>query len=313
MNERETLYQIARMYYIEDATQVQIAERFGLSRPNVSRSLKRCRELGIVRIELTYPYSTNHQLQETLKRRFHLRDAVVVSNTNSPEGGQVLVGRAAAFYLKTLIRNGEVVGLSWGSTLCEVVQAYDSDPLDDVAVVQLMGGLELLPGAHQANVLVQRMADAVGGRPYFLYAPVLVQKEHARELLVQDRSIREILALGRRATVAVVGIGALDPRHPSALMSILPAEAIAELKQAGAIGEVCCQFYDADGKPCNTSLADRTVGISIADLDRIPTLIAVAHGLEKANAIRAALRGGWADVLVTDEATARSVLVDGNP
>jgi len=68
---------------------------------------------------------------------------------------------------------------------------------------------------------------------------------------------------------------------------------------------VCLRFFDADGAALKTSLDQRVVSITATDLMQVPRRVGVAGGSGKYRAIRAALRGGWVNVIVTDLDTAR--------
>ena len=51
----ERLVNVARMYYEQDRTQSEIADRYGISRPMVSKLLKEARDRGIVTIRINAP------------------------------------------------------------------------------------------------------------------------------------------------------------------------------------------------------------------------------------------------------------------
>ena len=76
------------------------------------------------------------------------------------------------------------------------------------------------------------------------------------------------------------------------------------LQDAGAVGEISYRFYDKDGKPVETPLNERVIGISLEDLKKAGRVIALAGGESKTQAIAGALKLGVIDVLVTDRFTA---------
>ncbi len=73
------IVKIAQLYYEQDMTQAQIARELGIYRTTISRLLKRGREQGIVTIAINYDYNENLWLEQQLKQKFGLKEAVVVS------------------------------------------------------------------------------------------------------------------------------------------------------------------------------------------------------------------------------------------
>ncbi|MDQ6949601.1 MAG: hypothetical protein M3256_25975, partial [Actinomycetota bacterium] len=76
----------------------------------------------------------------------------------------------------------------------------------------------------------------------------------------------------------------------------------------GAVGDLCGRFFRADGQVALESLDQRTIAIDREELRAIPTVVAVAAGPHKCDAIRGSLRTGCLNVLITDEATASLIL-----
>jgi DNA-binding transcriptional regulator LsrR (DeoR family) len=299
---------VADLYYLRDLTQQEIADRLGLSRPTVSRLLQRARAEGVVRIEVNPPEESHHDLARELEERFGLREAVVVTGrSESPTLTRRALGQAGARYLDRCLKGREVVGVSWGTTLNEVVHHVRPRPLR-TTVVPLVGGAgQVAPGVH-ANDLARRLAQAHGGEVHLLHAPAVVASPEVQEALCSDPGIRRALDLARRAQVALVGVGALVPSSTLVQSGYFSVRELAALRERGAVGDVCTRPYTRDGLPVDEALQRRIVAVQFEDLRRIPTGVAVAGGLEKAEAILGLLRGDLVDVLVTDHLAARAVL-----
>ena len=306
-----TLAKVAALYYLHGQTQQQIANRLRVSRPTISRMIRDARDRGIVQITIAHVDGMAADLEGELEGQFGLSEAVVAD----VESGDVVarVGAAAAGYLGRTIAPGAVVGVTWGTTLREMVKAVAPRQTSGVTVVQMLGGVgPPLADAHAAD-LPRRLAGALGADLRLLQAPGVVASEQAREVLEADPQIRSTLAALRTMTTAFVGIGALDTNPvlgEGALASEvdLPAELDGELAAGGAVGDVALRFFDAEGRPVPTSLDDRVVGVDLETLAAVDCVVGVAGGAAKVGAIRAALRGGLVDVLVTDDATARALL-----
>jgi len=304
---------VARMYHEGGIRQPQIATELSLSQARVSRLLRQASEIGVVRTVVTLPPGVYTDLEEQLQEKFNLRDAVIVDADGAR--GQVVpaLGAATAQYLNSTLTGGEVLGVSsWSATLlaaAEVMPARSTSPLD--RVVQIVGGHGDPSVQVQANRLTGELAAVTGARPVFLPAPGLVSSPALRRALVKDASIGDVMKSWKELDLALVGIGSLEPSPLLRQSGNALTEAEQDqLRNAGAVGDVCLRFFDVNGATVKTSLDERVMSITPADLMQVPRRVGVAGGASKGKAIRAALRGAWVNVLVTDLDTARSLVED---
>ncbi|MBI2562798.1 MAG: sugar-binding transcriptional regulator [candidate division NC10 bacterium] len=299
------LVTVADLYYLQDRTQAEIARALRISRPHVSRLLKRARETGIVTTSVRPPFGLSTGPAEELGKLFPLRDVRVVSAGGAP---LPRVAEAAASYLASRIQRESVVGVSWGRTVRMIADVVPSDPRRSVEVVPLVGGMGPVGDEIHANEIARRLASRLGGKYYVLNAPALAERANARAMLVRDATVRGILERARKADVAVVGIGGMVASSTLVRVGYLKPDHLRRLRASGAVGDICSRFFGKDGAPCQSPLTDRVVGIELNDLRQLPWVVGAAVGTEKAPAILGALRGGYINVLVTDETTARAVL-----
>jgi deoxyribonucleoside regulator len=311
MTERaELLAQVASMYYEENLTQDEIAHRINQSRSTVSRMLQEARETGVVEIIVHYPWRTAPEIEADLIARFHLHQARVLIGRGRPYE-EVLrgLGVLAARHIESVLRESSVLGISWGMAVYNAVRALRPERKLPITAVQMVGavgeGDPMIDGPDLARLL----ASAYGGEHRYLHAPLIVEDAHARDVLLQEPRIRDVLSLARHADVALVGIGAPEPTVYSLLRAgYLTPAALAELRAQGVAGDICARHYDAQGDELDIDLNRRIVGIELEALHDIEKVIGVAGGEAKAEAILGALRGGHVNVLVTDDATANKVL-----
>lgn len=297
---------VADLYYTRDMTQQEIAERLGISRPTVCRLLQRSRAEGIVRIEVIPPDGAHHAIERDLEERFSLREAIVVT-AGHEAATQRALGRAAADYLDRILKGGERIGVSWGTTLRAVVDSLRPRTLRPT-VVPLVGGVgQITPGIH-ANDLAHGIAEALGGEVHLLHAPAIVASPRVRRALMTDDAIARALALARRVDVALVGIGALVPSSTLVRSGYFSAHELADLRRRGGVGDICTRAFTREGAAVDDALERRILAVELSDLRRIPQVVAVAGGAAKAEAILGALNGGLVDVLVTDHQAGRAVL-----
>lgn len=305
----------ARLYHLQGLRQSEIAQTLGVSQATVSRLLKHARDEGVIRISVHTPQGVNTDLEESLAQKYGLRDAVVVDCPSDADDRLILrdIGAAAAFYVETLLKNNDVVGISsWSETLLALVDAMHPLPgKSGVRVVQILGGIGN-PGAEaHANRLTGRLANLVNGTAVFLPAPGVVGSETALQVLLEDQYVQETTRLFDNVSIALVGIGAIEP---SKLLTqsgnIFTEQEQAKLRLEGAVGDILLRFFDAKGRQVNGSLSNRVVSMSLEQLRQVDRAIAVAGGRRKYPAILGALRGGWINILITDRCTAE-FLVNG--
>jgi deoxyribonucleoside regulator len=309
---RDFLIEVARLYYEQGLSQEDIARRFDISRSSVSLALKACREEKIVEIRIAGSPSGLLRLQAELKELYRLYAAVVSSAEADVELAKRRVGQAAAAYLEGELTGGLRIGLSWGTTLFQVVQQVRSLDLRGVEVVQLHGGLGAEDPAIDAFGLAQSLAEKLHGRYRIIQAPISVASRELREQLVREPGIAETLKLGTRAGLALFGIGSNRPQVSSLVRTgYLSAAESRRLLAEGAVGTVCGLHIDSGGRPYRCPWNDRVVGIEAQALLRIPRRLGVAAGAEKVDAVRAALHGGFISLLAVDETIARQLLVEG--
>jgi deoxyribonucleoside regulator len=303
--EVEFLVDLATRFYVLGETQARIARELGVDPATVSRHLKKARDEGIVRIEIRRPRRLHVDLGRELAGGFGLKRAVVVAND---DGGSSAVASAAADYLSSLLTNGAKLGLSFGRMLSTMMPLLPAGIVSELEICMLLGGFgRAMPGI-QGHELARHFASLYPhSRVHYLQAPLLLDSPDIKEAMLRDGSIQDALQSASKSELALVGIGNLDNNAPLVRYGHLSADDQKRLLHAGAVGDVCARFFDIHGEPV-ADLDDRLIAIERAELARIPTVVAVACGPEKYEAIHGALRTGYVDVLVTDETTARELV-----
>jgi len=176
-------------------------------------------------------------------------------------------------------------------------------------VAQAMGSLPFAMGDLDSASLARRLAQRLGGDVLYLSSPLIAESKADAAVLRNQRDIRRALDAARRADVALLGIGNLDPDMSGLVTSgFLTAAELKELIASGAVGDVAGRIYMCNGDLHSTPVNERVIGVDFDSLRNIPLTIAAVVGAEKAGAICGALRGGLVDTLVTDARTAAAVL-----
>ncbi|GAB0113926.1 sugar-binding transcriptional regulator [Acidisoma sp. C75] len=307
-DELRLIARVARMYHLEEMRQADIAERLMISQATISRLLRRAREENIVRISVQTPSGTFPECEESLCRKFGLREVIIAECAEEREG-QILrrMGEAAAHYLETTLQPGEIIGISsWSESLLHTVEnIHPQRKGSGGRVVQILGGMGDPSVQKHATNLTRRLAQLVGAQPQPLATQGVTHSKTAQEALLSDPFVQETMRSFSEITTALVGIGGVEPSKLLADSgNVFTPDELAELARLGAVGDICLNFFDAHGAPVPSAFQERVIGIGLAGLRAAKRVVAVAGGTRKRAAILGAMRGHLIDVLITDQYTA---------
>ena len=303
------LADVAEMYYLKGEDQSQISKKLNVTRSMVSRMLSEARKLNMVKVHIERPVNRNGELERELCQLFDLKKAIVVERA-SDQALLTSLGQAAARYIEEVLQPGQILGTSWGTAISSTVDQMEIErPIPGIRIVQLLGSLGVRIKPYHGISIVHRLEDKLGGVGVYLNAPFLVENSQLASVLKESRDIRETIQLGSQADVALLGIGSAEPTvSPYVLAGYLPEKEMQEMCDAGIVGDVCGNFIDFFGNPISSQLQERTIGLSLEELKRIPLRIGVSGGPHKLRPIIGALRGKLVNVLVTNANTAQGVI-----
>jgi DNA-binding transcriptional regulator LsrR (DeoR family) len=306
------LAEVARLYYQEELSQDQIAQRTGVSRSSISRMLKEARDRGIVEIRVHHPFQTSPQVESALKRRLGLAECLVLScgpAESADEGNVALrVGALAARFLAESVPNGSILGVGWGSMVDSVVRSGYFANKRDMTVVQIQGGVGGATQDIDGARIVNSLARSLGAKAAYLNAPMVVADAAVRTGLLRDQHIRQTLDLGRRADALLVGVGAVSRQSGLYRAGYLNDADLLYIEGEGAVGDICGHYFRADGSPCALEVDDRTVALQADAMLKAPLRVGVSSGTAKALPNTGAARSGLINVLVTDQQAAEAML-----
>ena len=336
-------YEAASMYYVQGETMEVIAHHLRVSRSTVSRLLARARQEGVVRVTLVQPGGAG-SLEGRMTQAFGVRTHIVPVREGTTEIHRLQqVASVAAAHMVDLIEalaeqagnggpqaqdpagsggegsvqgrgsGGVVVGVAWGTTMSEVSAALPSRSVPGLTVVQLNGASDPVREGPSAGEVLSRMRLSLGARTISFPVPAFFDHVATREAMGSERSVKRVLAVTRRASLAVFGVGALDALNGALPSQVyegghLTARDQAVLRRQNVVGDVCTVLLRSDGSWRDVTLNARATGPTPAQLSRIPRRLCVAAGTGKARALLAALRARTATDLIVDDATARAVL-----
>ena len=303
---------MARRFYLEGKSKIQIAEEFGVSRFKVARVLETALERDLVRIEIRVPAELDAERSDALRAHYGLRHAVVVetpadqADAPDPEN----LGAVAAGLLGELVSDGDVLGLAWGRSIITMANALDRLAL--CTVVQLTGVYDV-GTAERGSVEAVRTAAAVsGGEAHPLYAPMVLADPATAAALRAQSQIAAAMSYFEKVTVAVVSVGSWEAGISTVHDAVTDAER-EHYASLGVAAEMSSHLFDAQGRRVGRDLGERCITIDADRLRRIPEVLAIAGGMRKAEAIDAVLRSGLVTSLVTDTAAAEYLLHSTGP
>ena len=308
LNELRLIARVAQMYHVERRRQADIASHLRISQATVSRMLKRAQEEEIVRTTVVSPSGTFGELEAALRSNFSISEAIVVECSEDRDGSiMARIGEAAAHYIEATLQADEIIGVSsWSETILKMVD--NIHPMKNGKakhVVQTLGGIGDPTVQIHANQLTARLARLTGAEAHLLSAPGVAQSPEAKLVLLEDAYMQETMGLFEKISLVIVGIG---PMEPSGMLArsgnIFSSRELAEVEEAGGIGNISLRFFDANGGFVKTPLDERVIGMTLEEHAKVDRVIALAGGQSKTNAIRGALRTGIIDLLITDKFTA---------
>ncbi len=312
MNPRDaSALDAARLYYERGLSQAEVADSLGVSRPTVSKLIQHAKDRGFVTVTINDPRENDAALADAVRRAFGLAEVRLARSHPDDASTLAELGAVGAAVLAEQVRDGDLLGVTWGNTMYAVARHLTPQPRSGVEVIALKGGSSLTSRSTGDVETIGLFCDAFHAHARTLPLPVIFDSAEAKRIVEQERHIRHVIELGQEAQVAVFTVGAVEPSAMLFNLGYLTEPERAYLLEHAA-GDICSRFFDDSGDVCLPELDARTVGVPLADLRLKRTRILVAGGAQKLRGLTVALRAGYATHLVTDRKTAQLVL-DADP
>ena len=298
-------------YYVNEMTQAQVASLLGVSRLRVNQSIQKAKSLGMIKVQIESPFLTRIELQERLQREFGIPKVLVAPARRDSYDYHVPAGAALANYLIERLRSRawRKVGVAWGMTLQTAIDRLPRLPYPDLEIVSMIGGTTA-GASFNAFGIASGFAQRFSARYSLLAAPIFLSEGVRRDVFLAQASFAEHMRKCEALDAAVLVVGDISPRSYLISTGLPPEIAPADLIAGGAVGDLLGRFLDRNGADVRPDLAERTLGVDLDQLARIPEKILAAAGPHKVAIIRAVARRGLIDTLITDDATA-GLLVEG--
>lgn len=283
-------------YYIENYTQSHISQLLGVSRSKVISLLDTARQTGIIQFHVRQDDSGRVQVERSLISQFDLKDAFIVPGASTLSHPNESIAQAAAMYILRRAEENAFINMGYGDTTSRILNLLATATQTPLNLVSLSGGV---------NCFLPNMKSSVfNARLNLMPSPLLVSSQSVRDALRQEPDVEEIFRMIPLSSMTVVGIGAMDDHATIISNGILNKKDFTVLKMQGAVGDLLSHFMDKNGSPISVELENRLMSFPLDGLRQLKNVIGAAGGPEKTDAILAALRGHYLDVLITDEDTA---------
>ena len=282
-------------YYHEEMTQQQVSELLNLSRMKVIKLLEQARDTGIIQFRFRHDSASRLETEQKLMKQYELKDCFVVPSPLSPATANDNVAKAASMYIANHISNEAFINIGYGDTAGKVLNQLALATDHTLSCVSLTGGV--------SHYLPNAKSSIFNSRLYLIPTPLLVSSAEVAAAMNAEKAIQDIRALIPLSQLTVIGIGAMNDDATVLMSGVLTTSDFLVLKRNGAVGDILSHFINERGEPVSSDLEARTISTSLETLKQLENVIGVAAGKNKVGAIRAVLRGGYLDVLITDEET----------
>ncbi|HLK77588.1 MAG TPA: sugar-binding transcriptional regulator [Streptosporangiaceae bacterium] len=308
----DLLLRVAWFYYKDEMTQEEIARRLSVSRASVGRMLDRARKVGLVSISLNADHLGAFEVARQLRETFGLAEALVIPDHEADEGDHhalnARLGLGGAQFMSTHLRPGGTLGVGWGETVSRVIASTAFGAVGPIHMVSLTGGVDAYLPAFLSSSKAEGPAESEMTSATVIPTPIVASTPELAAALKAEPAIQAVLKQACDVDQAIVGVGTPAADATIVQMGYLEPEDVRTLHEHHVAGDILGQFFDAAGRVVKLPIHDRRIGIELADLARIRKVVGVAGGPHKVDAILGALRGGFLDVLVTNELTALRLL-----
>lgn len=305
---------VAILYYGEGLTQGEIAKRMKVSRATIVNMLRESRDRGIVQIRVDGRTLSGSSLARDLKNKFGLEDVYIARSASAGAPADrkqelVHVARVAAMAFLDILEPGDRVGIAWGETILAVSNEMPHSPSDSVEVCQMIGSMNSTRVPASETCAIQ-IANKLGAKCFTLHAPAIVADAELAKVFRNEPTISAQLNRLSALDLTMASIGNVSENTHLVAAGMASMQELRRAREAGAAGVICCRYIDSKGMPLTMGPDDRLIAASIQTLQRARKRLLVVCGIDREDAVRAAIGGGLATHLCLDHTLAERLLTE---
>lgn len=294
-------------YYKEGLTQEAIAQQLGFTRKKVNRILNDARTSGFVQISINSQLGACMELEAALRKKFQLRQVIVVPTASADSDVRTIVGAAAGRYISDNLPPDATLGIYWGGTINAAAQNIARRQDCGNTVVLMCGGLSKSThiNPYDNASLISRALDATC---YYMTAPLIAESASLKLALTASEPVRTVLKMVGQVDIALLTAKDLTDDSTALKYEVISKKTCESLRKAGAVGDICGHYLDADGGLIEHPIARCVINPPLEQIRRIPQIVLASGGAHKAPIVRGAILAGLCHVLITDEKAAEALL-----
>ncbi len=309
MSKKSLLVRISELYYYQKLSQNEIGEILGVSRPTVSRLLEDAKNEGIVEIRINNNIEKNGDLSNKLRRKYNLREAIVVSGEYDHMEALEKCCTVGADFLTSILEHNDIVGINWGETITTLIDKLNYEPMHNVQIIQMIGCLST--GNPKMDGLEHsiKMAKKFDASYLNIYAPAFIRNPVVYDYLMNEPQIITTLKKASNVDVIITGIGTLENVNSTlSRYGHLTEEERQKFLSLGGVGHLVGRVFNKDGQ--EISLPNRDViSTELENFTKAKWSICVAFSDKgKKQAIISAIESNLINTLIVDEKLATELL-----
>lgn len=297
------------LYHVEGCTQNDIATRLGINRVMVVRLLADARRRNEVRVTISAPLAELVELERAVEIHYDIARVIVAPFADPDDDPVKVIAAAAGNYISSLMKSGMTVGVGWGRTLYNTLPFISGATLDDFRVISLLGGIAAARRFNPAEFAWQ-FAELFQGEGFLIPAPAVVDSRETKHALLERCGLAAIFEMADKLDVALLSVGGISAMTTSYRTGYITEADRRSLIDAGAVGDVLYNFIDPLGNLVDHDVNERVISVNLANLRRANERILISGGIDKKNAVKAAVVTLRPTTLITDEQTARYLVAN---
>ena len=297
---------IAKLYYIENMTQSEIAKIIGVSRPLISKFLTEAKELGLVKIEINdiLNEDSEEDIANELLKKYSIQNICIVpSSSNKNLNDQIFIEYSLE-YIISQYKKSYTFGIGWGNTIGSLIEKIDnkSKYIFSGTIVPLVGNAPVSYRNYHTNELARMFSEKTNLESKYLYFPFLCSSFSEKEMFLKTENFKEISAIWGKLDFAVIQIR----NFPSAPDLATEARFERELQDNKAIGMFLSYYYDIDGNIIKDK-NDLSIQVSLENLKKSHKVIGIINRRVHPSAIIGALKTKIFTHIIIDKDVAKLI------
>lgn len=303
-----SLAKIARLYYVSEMQQKDIARKMNISVASVSRALQKAKELGIVKVSINDPDAGTGELEISMEKRWGINECLLVPRGESLSDTFRAMADRTTELLGRILKRGDTVGVSWGETLKSIGEHMGSLGLSGIDVVPVVGAMGTVETGIYPNSIAREFAQKIGGTSYLMNTPALVDTPEIRESLQRDSNFQMVREKWNGLTTVLLSVSSLEEETSAFRRGIFSRTDMEETRGLGGVCATNFSFLDVAGREIDAPLSQRITNMRFGEFRVISQMVVIAAGDHKVEALRAVLNSGLVKILITDRESARLLI-----